>query len=219
MELGQTILSKPFPTTHLFLPHREPSLWGDLHTSQWTHVINYAAITDCDVTREKEKEMKEKKKKKKKKAKRVVIPFIRLSLTDLIDWLVGCLTSQQHASVFQGRICSDNCTCCHTETEVAESVTEQVYTKALDISHGAWYSPCALHPVPQQTSSTTMHGRRTPCWGRSSSADSVLGSLSCWMQRRGFDPPLGRIFPVEIFPLEFTWVLTPFPPKLFRMRV
>ena len=37
-------------------------------------------------------------------------------------WLlfVGCLTSQQHASVSQGRICSDNFTCCHTETEVAD---------------------------------------------------------------------------------------------------
>ena len=27
---------------------------------------------------------------------------------------VGCLTSQQRASVSQGRICSDNFTCCHT---------------------------------------------------------------------------------------------------------
>ena len=34
--------------------------------------------------------------------------------------LVGCLTSHQHASVSQGRICSDNFTCCHTETEVAD---------------------------------------------------------------------------------------------------
>ena len=33
---------------------------------------------------------------------------------------VGCLTSQQHASVSQGRICSDNFTCCHTEIEVAD---------------------------------------------------------------------------------------------------
>ena len=30
----------------------------------------------------------------------------------------GCLTSQQHASISQGRICSDKCTCCHTEMEV-----------------------------------------------------------------------------------------------------
>ena len=34
--------------------------------------------------------------------------------------LVGCLMSQQHASVSQGRICSDNLTCCHTEIEVAD---------------------------------------------------------------------------------------------------
>ena len=32
----------------------------------------------------------------------------------------GCLTSQQHASVSQGRIYSDNCTCCHTEIEAAD---------------------------------------------------------------------------------------------------
>ena len=33
---------------------------------------------------------------------------------------VGCLTSQQHASVPQGRVCTDNFTCCHTETHVAD---------------------------------------------------------------------------------------------------
>ena len=37
-----------------------------------------------------------------------------------VCWLVGCLTSQQHASVSQGRICTDNFTCCHTEIEVAD---------------------------------------------------------------------------------------------------
>ena len=38
----------------------------------------------------------------------------------LLSLFVGCLTSQQHASVSQGWICSDNCTCCHTEMEVAD---------------------------------------------------------------------------------------------------
>ena len=33
---------------------------------------------------------------------------------------VGCLTSEQQASVSQGRICSHNFTCCHTEIEVAD---------------------------------------------------------------------------------------------------
>ena len=44
---------------------------------------------------------------------------------------VGCLTSQQFASVSQGRICSDNFTCCHTEIEVADPtfhLTQSQYT-------------------------------------------------------------------------------------------
>ena len=44
---------------------------------------------------------------------------------------VGCLTSQQHASVSQGQICSDNLTCCHTEIEVAGQtfhLTQSQYT-------------------------------------------------------------------------------------------
>ena len=48
-----------------------------------------------------------------------------------VCWLVGCLTSQQHASVSQGRICSDNCTCCHTGIESADPtfyLTQSQYT-------------------------------------------------------------------------------------------
>ena len=44
---------------------------------------------------------------------------------------VGCLTSQQHASVSQGRICADNFTCCHTEIEVTDQtfyLTQSQYT-------------------------------------------------------------------------------------------
>ena len=53
-------------------------------------------------------------------------------------WLVdGCLTSQQHGSVSQGRICSDNFTCCHTEIEVADPnvhLTQSQYTDTGPIS-------------------------------------------------------------------------------------
>ena len=62
--------------------------------------------------------------------------------------LVGCLTSQQHASVSQGRICSDIFTCCHTEIEVADQtfyLTQSQYTdtgptspSADPITPGAW---------------------------------------------------------------------------------
>ena len=44
---------------------------------------------------------------------------------------VGCLTSRQRACVFQGQICSDNFTCCHTEIEVADQtfyLTQSQYT-------------------------------------------------------------------------------------------
>ena len=47
------------------------------------------------------------------------------------DVFVGCLTSQQHASVSQGQICTDNFTCYHTEIEVADQtfyLTQSQYT-------------------------------------------------------------------------------------------
>ena len=62
--------------------------------------------------------------------------------------LVGCLTSQQHASVSQGRICTHNFTCCHTEIEAADQtfhLTQSQYTdtgptspSADPITPGAW---------------------------------------------------------------------------------
>ena len=68
--------------------------------------------------------------------------------TGFVCLLVGCLTSQQHASVSQGRICSDNFTCCHTEIEVADQtfyLTQSQYTdtgqtspSADPITPGAW---------------------------------------------------------------------------------
>ena len=61
---------------------------------------------------------------------------------------VGCLTSQQYASVSQGRICLDNFTFCHTEIEVADPtfyLTQSQYTdtgptspSADPITPGAW---------------------------------------------------------------------------------
>ena len=61
---------------------------------------------------------------------------------------VGCLPSQQHASVSQGRICEDNFMCCHTDIEVADQtfyLTQSQYTdtgltspRADPITPGAW---------------------------------------------------------------------------------
>ena len=65
-----------------------------------------------------------------------------------VCWLVGCLTSQQHASVSQGRICSDKFTCCHSEIKASDQtfhLTQSQYTdtaptspSADPITPGAW---------------------------------------------------------------------------------
>ena len=70
------------------------------------------------------------------------------STMEQICLLVGCLTSQQRASVSQGRICSDNFMCCHTEIEVADQtfhLTQSQYTDTRPtspstdpITPGAW---------------------------------------------------------------------------------
>ena len=63
-------------------------------------------------------------------------------------FVVDCLTSQQHASVSQGQICSDNSMCCHTETEVADQTFHLTQSQYADtrltspstdpIMPGAW---------------------------------------------------------------------------------
>ena len=78
-----------------------------------------------------------------------------------------CLTSQQHASVSQGRICSDNFTCCHTEIEVADQIfspTQSQYTDtgptspSVDpISPGAWQD--SLRSANFQVSGMTRPGK------------------------------------------------------------
>ena len=45
--------------------------------------------------------------------------WLSLRVRLVLACLLACLTSQQHASVFQGRVCSDNCMYCHTEIEGA----------------------------------------------------------------------------------------------------
>ena len=69
-------------------------------------------------------------------------------IMEFVCLFVCCLTSQQQASVSQGRICSDNFTCCHAEIEVADQtfyLTQSQYTDAGPtspiadpITPGAW---------------------------------------------------------------------------------
>ena len=70
-----------------------------------------------------------------------------LTTTDTVP-TVCCLTSQQHASVSQGRIFTDNFTCYHTEIEVADQTFYLTQSQYIDtgptspsidpITPGAW---------------------------------------------------------------------------------
>ena len=62
---------------------------------------------------------------------RCILRFLQISSVWIVCWFVGCLTSQQHASVSQGQICPGNFMCCHTEIEVADQtvyLTQSQYT-------------------------------------------------------------------------------------------
>ena len=139
---------------------------------------------------------------------------------------ICCLTSPAQASVSQGRICSDSCTCCHTEIEAADQTcyhTQSQYSdtgptspSADPVMPGTWHSLKVTGVTQPGNRSTAKAGIKPRSGGRNSSlvvfglaVHSVAGSIL-----------LLRNFPVEgIFPLELTWVQTLFPPKLFRMRV
>ena len=50
--------------------------------------------------------------------------ILNLEQTSAVLLFVGRLTSQQHARVSQGQICSDNYMCCNTEKEVADQICD-----------------------------------------------------------------------------------------------
>ena len=96
--------------------------------------------------------------------------------------LVGCLTSQQHASLSHGRICVDNFTCCHTETEVADPtfyLTQSQYTDTGPISPsadlitpGAWQGN--LWSASFQVTGMTRPGKKPRRWRDSNPGPSPL---------------------------------------------
>ena len=87
-------------------------------------------------------------------------------------WQVACLTSQQHAGVSQGPIYSDNCTCCHTEIEVADQtfyLTQSQYTdtgptspSADPITPGVWQGSHWSAIVAKRNWNSVASGFQTP---------------------------------------------------------
>ena len=105
-------------------------LWSDYLTLALTHTLLYL-LTPCI-------------------SSTVCLHLIPLTLSNYAARLLfaGCLTSQQRASVYRGRICSVNFTCCYTEIEVVDHtiyLTQSLYTdtgptspSTDPITPGAW---------------------------------------------------------------------------------
>ena len=61
-----------------------------------------------------------------------VLLFASAAIAEIVCLFVGCLTSQQHASVSQGRICSDKFTRYHTEIEAADQTFHLTQSQYID---------------------------------------------------------------------------------------
>ena len=68
----------------------------------------------------------------------------------IVCLLVGCLTSQQHASVSQGRICSHICTCCLTEKEIADP--------SFHLTHSQYTDTGPINPITDSTTPGAWQG-------------------------------------------------------------
>ena len=91
----------------------------------------------------------------------------------------GCLTSQQQASVSQGRIRTVNFTCCHTEIEVADQtfcLTQSLYTDNGPTSHSADSIMPGAWPGSQWSGNFEVTGMTRPRQKSQCKRDSKTGS-------------------------------------------
>ena len=106
--------------------------------------------------------------------------------------LVSCLTSQQHASVSQGRICSDHFTCCRTESEVADQTLHLTRSQYTDTGPsnpstdprmpGAWQGIAT--GVPVFKSVVCLYPEKIPAQAGFESQIRSPDSLTTWPTRR-----------------------------------
>ena len=94
---------------------------------------------------------------------------------------VGCLTSQQHASVSQGRICSDNFTCCHTEIEVADQTFHLTQSQYAD-----------TRPTSPSTDPITSDATQGSHWSANCSVTGMTRPPQKTPTQAGFEPGIFR---------------------------
>ena len=102
--------------------------------------------------------------------------------------LAGCLTSQQPTSVSQGHVCSENCTCFHTGTEVARQtfyLTRSQYTdtgptspSANPVTPGAWQGSYSSTNVDVTGSAGPVPGSTGPVPGSTGPVPGSTGPVT-----------------------------------------
>ena len=128
--------NKNTPSTHHPRKRNVTTLMVGLKKRSHTQKSHPKVVNPRDIGGERKK--KKKKKKKERNCRSSVVSTQRTfecnPVTLLLLLLVSCSTSQQHASVSQGWICSNKFTCCHVEIEVADQtfhLTQSQYTDTL----------------------------------------------------------------------------------------
>ena len=112
----------------------------------------------------------------------------RGSFVQEVCLLVGCLTSQQQASVSQGRTCTDNSTCCHPEIEVADQtfyLTQSQYTDTGPTSPSADpIMPSAWQGSPSRRTWSKVRQTKEDFWSScllTSPGQTVCPRLVCFL--------------------------------------
>ena len=152
--------------------------------------------------------------------------WLHVQISD-VCLLVGCLTSPQQASVSQGRICSDNFTCCHTEIEVADQTfypTQSQYTdtaptspSADPITLGAWQG--SHRSANFEVSVMTRPRKKSRCKRDSNPGPSALEVDALPLGQRGGHKCLSRSLPEIHKPVAGTSSNQPTPPPQCRPSV
>ena len=123
--------NKNTPSTHHPQRRNVTTLMVGLKNGHIRKNLTQKVVNPRDIAGERKKNKTKQNKKQKNKKLSLLCVAVPQRWSGTLLLLVDCVSSQQHASVSQGRICSDFCTCCHTEIEAAYQtfyLTQSQYT-------------------------------------------------------------------------------------------
>ena len=113
------------------------------------------------------------------------------------------LKSQHHASISQGRTCSDKCTCCHTETEVVDQTFHLTQSQYTDIRPNS--------PSADPHSASRTRGNFSPNCTMTSGQPSSRNRWVPTLRSRGSNSHPRFLYPSGERLLQTTWPMSELP--------